>query len=262
MAVDVRIHIPDNFVIKGTDVRPAGSSFGVGDVNLTLGGDLHIVQQPGGEPLLNGVINTVRGQYVFQGRQFQIARDGHVRFENTYPPDPALDILATRTIQGVEARIHVGGTAKAPQLTLSSDPPLDQADILSLIVFNQPTNQLGEGQRASLAQRAQGLATSFVAGSLAKSLGNALGVDMFRIEAAPEGGGGPQVTIGQQITSGLYVQVQQEVGAGSGTLFQLEYQFTDFMRLRTEANTGSQVSQSLLHRVQQEGIDLIFFFSY
>ncbi|HEY7790747.1 MAG TPA: translocation/assembly module TamB domain-containing protein [Vicinamibacterales bacterium] len=262
MSVNVRIHVPDNFVIKGSDIRPAGSSFAVGDVNLTLGGDLHIVQPPGGELRLNGTINTVRGLYVFQGRRFQIARNGQIRFENLYPPNPALDITASRTIQGVEAQIHVGGTVSSPRLTLSSNPPLDEADILSLIVFNQPTNQLGEGQRTSLAERAQGLATSFVAGSLARSLGNALGVDMLQVQTAPEGGGGPEVTIGQQITSGLYVQVQQQVGAGSGTQFQLEYQFTNFMRLRTEANTGSQASQTLLHRVQQEGIDLIFFFSY
>ena len=45
---------------------------------------------------------------------------------------------------------------------LSSTPPLEQADILALIVFNQPINQLGEGEQMSLAQRAQALATGAV----------------------------------------------------------------------------------------------------
>ena len=71
-------------------------------------------------------------------------------------------------IQGVEARVNVRGTLKKPEIVLSSTPPLEQADILSLIVFNQPINQLGEGQQVSLAQRAQALATGAVAGQLAQ----------------------------------------------------------------------------------------------
>ena len=56
------------------------------------------------------------------------------------------------------------GTLKQPEIVLSSTPPLEQADILSLIVFNQPINQLGEGQQISLAQRAQQMATGALAG--------------------------------------------------------------------------------------------------
>jgi autotransporter translocation and assembly factor TamB len=46
---------------------------------------------------------------------------------------------------------------------MSSIPPLERADILSLIVFNQPINQLGEGQQLSLAEQARTLATGAVA---------------------------------------------------------------------------------------------------
>ena len=73
--------------------------------------------------------------------------------------DPTLDMRTRRLIQGVEARVNVRGTLKQPDIVLSSTPPLEQADILSLIVFNQPINSLGEGQQVSLAQRAQAMAT-------------------------------------------------------------------------------------------------------
>ena len=53
-------------------------------------------------------------------------------------------------------------------------------------MFNQPINQLGEGEQISLLQRAQSLAGGAVAGELAQSIGNALGVDTFEINLAPE----------------------------------------------------------------------------
>ena len=77
------------------------------------------------------------------------------------------------------------GSFKQPEIILSSVPPLDQADILSLIVFNQPINQLGAGEQLSLAQRAQALATGAVANQLARSIGNALNLDIFEITTRP-----------------------------------------------------------------------------
>ena len=100
-------------------------------------------------------MNTIRGNYDFQGRRFEILRDGTIRFDGLDQLNPTLDIRTRRLIQGVEARVNVRGTLRKPEIDLSSTPPLEEADILSLIVFNQPINQLGEGQQMSLAQRAQ-----------------------------------------------------------------------------------------------------------
>ena len=135
---------------------------------------------------LVGTVNTVRGNYDFQGRRFEILRDGTVRFDGLDELNPTLDIRTRRIIQAVEARVNVRGTLKQPEIVLSSTPPLEQADILSLIVFNQPINQLGKGSRFRWPQRAQALATGAVAGQLAQSIGGALNLDTFEINLAPE----------------------------------------------------------------------------
>ena len=56
--------------------------------------------------------------------------------------DPRLNITSReRLIQGVEARVRIQGTARNPQLSLSSNPPLDDGDILALIVsISRSTN--------------------------------------------------------------------------------------------------------------------------
>jgi autotransporter translocation and assembly factor TamB len=264
LRMDVRLTVPDDLVVRASELRTPGSAIGLGAINVTLGGDMRATKQPGQQIALLGAVNTVRGNYDFQGRRFEILRDGTVRFDNAplNEMDPRLDIRTRRLIQGVEARVNVRGTLKQPEITLSSTPPLEQADILSLIVFNQPINSLGEGQQISLAQRAQQLATGAVAGQLAQSIGNAIGVDTFEINTTPDTGGAASLTIGQQVGQHLYVKVQQGIGAQSQTNFILEYELTSWLRLQTNVLQGSSTQQSLFQRVQGSGIDLLFFFSY
>jgi len=264
LKMDVHFTVPDDLVVKGNDLKTPGAPIGLGAMNLTLGGDVRATKEPGRQVVLVGTVNTVRGTYDFQGRRFDILRDGTVRFDGDALDElnPVLDIRARRLIQGVEARVNVRGTLKAPEIVLASTPPLEQADILSLIVFNQPINQLGEGQQMSLAKRAQQLATGALAGELAQSIGNALGVDTFEISTASDSGAAAQLTIGQQVGQNLYVKVQQDVGDQSTTNFILEYELGKWLRLQTNVLQGSSTQQQLFHRMQGSGIDLLFFFSY
>jgi hypothetical protein len=260
--MNLRLTVPNDLLIKASSLQPPGAPVSLGALNLTLGGDLTVEKAAGDAPRVRGNVNTIRGNYDFQGRRFEILRDGTVQFEGFNPPNPRLDIRTRRLIQGVEARVMIRGTLQKPEIVLESTPPLEQADILALIVFNQPLNQLGEGQQTSLAARAQAIATSAVAGQLAQSIGNALHLDTFEINAAPENGGGPQVTIGQQVGQNLYIRVQQGVGDEATTNFILEYDLTDWLRLQTNVVQGSNVQQSLFRRAQSTGGDLIFFFSF
>jgi len=264
LALDVRLQVPDNLVVKGNDLNPSGTSpVSMGNVNVTLGGDIHATKQPRAPLSLVGTVNTVRGTYDFQGRRFDIQRDGKIQFVGGAEINPRLDITATRIISGVQAQVHVRGSARRPQLALSSQPPLDEADILSLIVFNQPSNQLGEGDQVSLASRASSLATGFVASSLAQSIGNALELDVFEVQTAPENGTGPSVTVGEQVGERLFVKFRQAFGAQSVSELILEYQIAQYLRFQTTVAEGAAATErTLMHRVEQGGVDLIFYYTY
>jgi autotransporter translocation and assembly factor TamB len=264
LTMDVRVTVPDDLVVKASELRTPGAPVSLGALNLTLGGDLRATKAAGRQIVLVGVVNTVRGTYDFQGRRFDILRDGTVRFsgEPLNEMNPILDLRTSRLIQGVEARVNVRGTMTQPDIVLSSTPPLEQADILSLIVFNQPINSLGEGQQISLVQRAQQMATGALAGELASSIGNAIGLDTFEINTAPDSGAAASVTIGQQVGQNLYVKVEQGIGGQSETNFILEYELTKWLRLRTNVLQGTSTQQQLFQRSQGSGADLLFFFSY
>jgi autotransporter translocation and assembly factor TamB len=264
LTADVRVTVPDDLVVKASDLRTPGAPVSLGALNLTLGGDLRATKAAGQAFALVGSVNTVRGTYDFQGRRFEILRDGTVRFdgEPLNETNPILDLKTRRLIQGVEARVDVRGTMKQPDIVLSSTPPLEQADILALIVFNQSINSLGEGQQISLAQRAQQLATGTLTSALASSIENALGLDTFEINTAPENGGTASLTIGQQVGQNLYMKVEQGIGGQSGTNFILEYELTRWLRLRTNMLQGASTQQQLFQKAQGSGADLLFFFSY
>ena len=262
LRMNLSLTVPDDLVIKASSLQTPGSPVSLGALNLTLGGDLTATKDPGAAVRLVGSVNTIRGNYDFQGRRFEILRDGSIRFEGLEELNPTLDIRTRRIIQGVEARVNVRGTLRKPEIMLTSTPPLEQADILSLIVFNQPINQLGSGQQMSLAQRAQSLATGAVAGQLAQSIGNALNLDLFEINVAPENGGGPEVTLGQQVGQNLYVKVQQGIGDQNSTNVIFEYELARWLRLQTNVYQGSSTQQSLFMRNQSTGADLIFTLSY
>jgi autotransporter translocation and assembly factor TamB len=262
LTMDVQLMVPDDLVVQAASLQAPGAPLSLGALNVTLGGDLRATKQAGGRFRLVGVVNTVRGNYDFQGRRFEILRDGTVRFVGLEELNPILDLRTRRLIQGVEARVNVRGSLRKPEIVLSSTPPLEQADILSLIVFNQPVNQLGEGQQISLAQRAQGLAVGAVAGQLAHSIGQALELDTFEIKVAPESGNAAQLTVGEQLGQNLFLKVEQGVGEEATTNFVLEYELTDWLRLQSNVRQGSAIQPSLFRRVQGSGADLIFFFSY
>jgi autotransporter translocation and assembly factor TamB len=258
----VRFTVPNDLVIKANDLKAPGAPIGLGALNITLGGDLTLQKVPYDQPRLYGVVNTVRGNYDFQGRRFEILRDGTVRFEGTDALDPALDIKTQRVIQAVTANVNVRGTLTHPEIALSSVPPLEDADILSLIVFNQPINQLGEGAQISLAQRAQGMALGAVAGQLTQSIGSALNLDTFELNLAPEAGGPAQLTVGEQVGQNLFLKVQQGLGDQSQTNFILEYELTKWLRFRTNVLQGSSTPSLLFQRMQGSGADLLFFFGF
>ena len=262
LQVDLHLTVPDDLVVRASDLRAPGAPLSLGALNITMGGDLWVTKVPWDQIRLVGPVRTIRGYYDFQGRRFAILRDGSLRFEGLDDLDPALDIRAERVIQAVTANVSVRGTLKQPEIVLSSNPPLEQADILSLIVFNQPVNSLGEGQQISLAQRAEAMAAGAATGQIAKSIGNALNLDTFEINLAPENGGGPNVAIGQQVGENLYVKVEQGIGDASQTNIIVEYELTKWLRLRTNVLQGSSTQQQLFQRMQGSGADLLFFFNY
>ena len=194
-------------------------------------GRLDVRESPGQPTLGSGEVR-VAGKYKAYGQDLTIQR-GQLLYAWTPLDNPRLNIEATRTVEEVTAGLRVRGTAKAPELTVFSDPAMSQANALSYLVAGKPIDQIGAGD--SDADAMQTAARSIGAaggGLLAKSLGKRLGVDELAVKD-DEMIGGAALTVGQYLSPRLYLSY----GVGlfePGDVITLRYKLSDDLALQTQ----------------------------
>jgi translocation and assembly module TamB len=235
---------------------------GLGNISLRVGGDLYLYKDPGEPISVTGSLDRVAGTYTFQGRRFDINEaSSSINFHGDLNPD--VYVTVTRLISGVLTRVTIAGELNNPALQLASTPPLDESDILSLIVFNTSTNQLSSSQQQELALRGATLAAGFFATPLLSALENELGLDTLEIEPVGDFGTGPKVTVGEEIAPGLIARFSRQFGSDPYDEATVEYYLSRIIRLRATFSDASSTSTRVaFYRVERSGVDLLFFFSF
>ena len=122
LAMDVQVKIEDHFKVVGSVV------------DVTVGGDLHLLQERGRPVQLFGNLNVVGGGLRAYRQHLQVRR-GTVAFSGA-PENPALDMRAERLVaaDNVTVGLTLGGTLEAPLLEVYSDPAMAQTQALSYLV--------------------------------------------------------------------------------------------------------------------------------
>jgi autotransporter translocation and assembly factor TamB len=263
LGLDVSLHIPKNLRLLGQDVQiTQGTPIGLGDVNLRVGGDLYLYKDPAQPLSVTGSLDAISGWYKFQGRRFDIDEStSSINFRGDLNPE--LYVNVTREITGVLTRVSVIGPMRGPELLLSSTPPLDPSDILSLIVFNTSANDLTAPQQQELAVRAGAIAAGFLATPIISAVQRTLGLDILEIDPTGERGKGPRVTIAEQLAPGLIARFTRQFGPEALDEATVEYSLSRLLRIRaTFSDAGSLTQRSPFRRVERAGIDLLLFFSF
>jgi len=188
----IRIHATDSirFIGYGFDGR--------------IGGDLLLIDEPGSLTRGRGELDVVSGSnYEAFGKRLTIDR-GRLNFADSPVDNPNLDIRASRTIGDVVAGVNVTGTAKKPVLTLFSEPPMDQADILSYLTLGHPVNAADKGEGETLAGAAN--SAGLVGGNyLAGYFSRQFGLEEARVEAGPDSQS-PWLVLGKYLSPRLYIR--------------------------------------------------------
>jgi translocation and assembly module TamB len=166
-------------------------------------GRLDVRESPG-EPTKGSGEVRVAGRYKAYGQDLTI-QEGRLLYASSPLDDPGLNIEATRQVEEVVAGLRVRGTAKDPQMTVFSDPPMAQANALSYLVAGKPLDDIGsgEGEGDALQTATRSLGTA-AGGLLAKNVGKRLGVDELAVKD-DEMIGGAALTVGQYLSPRLYL---------------------------------------------------------
>src|SRR5206468_12179321 len=131
----------------------------------------------------------------FLRRRYHVITTSSINFPGDL--SPGVYVAVTRLISGDETRVSTTGPMRQPELHLASTPPLDDSDVLSLIVFGTATSELTSAQQQELAVRAGALAAGFLATPLISAIENELGLEILEVEATGELGSVARVTVGE-----------------------------------------------------------------
>jgi translocation and assembly module TamB len=218
------------------------------EANVELSGKLRAVKEAGKQITLIGTISVVRGWIGFQGRRFNLIR-GSVEFRGDETLNPALDIVAQHRLQQYQVEVIVTGTLDKPVLTLRSDPALEQADILALLIFGKPLNTLNRNEQNTMQQSAAEMAGGFAASKVAGAVSEALGLDRLGLDIGEIDAGGGQLGVRRYIGDRTYVSISQDLSGEAGQEVSIEYQIgPDWKITSSTSTTGSSGVGILWHK--------------
>lgn len=150
--LDVRITSDPNFSLNSALAA-----------NVEVDVDLRLRGSPE-RPALLGSIEINRGEMQLFGNRYTVER-GDIRFLNPLRIEPNFDIDVTTRARGVTVNVSFSGTVDSLKYNLSSDPPLQQSEVVALLAVGRDptstTNQIapgvGAGGAASFAEAGGGL---------------------------------------------------------------------------------------------------------
>jgi translocation and assembly module TamB len=217
VAIDLDIKIDRNNWIKTEEAQ------------VELQGELQ-AKKPAGAPLdVVGTIHTVRGNMSVVGKRFDLVR-GDINFVGGARLDPALDILAQNRVQNYLVSANITGPASKPDLRLSSVPSLEEADILSMVMFGRPVSQLNGSQQQNLQKQAAGMAAS----QAGRAIADSLGLEDMGVTTSETGG----VGVGRYVTQNIYVSASQETVDPRKRRGSVSYYLTPEININTSTSTG------------------------
>ena len=230
MKMDLRILIPKDLWVRGIGA------------NVELEGDVGVTKKPNQRVRLEGKVKTVRGYYEYRGKTFKVQR-GIVTFAGEKKPDPLLDVEALYRVSDVNIILNVGGRASAPRLNLSSDPVMDETDIIAYLVFGRPVKNLSRSQSNGLQSTAASFVGGMVLDNMRSFVGDELALDIVQFESGEQGVKGGTVTVGKYVAPHIFVTFQHTFSKASD--LKIEYEVTENFSVEStvgdDQNTGADI---------------------
>ena len=194
-------------------------------------------------PIINGRADITEGTVTYRKKEFKIKK-GVVDFLNPYKIEPTLDIQSEVQIRDWLVNLGITGPPDELAFKLSSDPPLDDGDILSLLLIGRTSTEMIAGEGGSN-QSAQQLLTQALADALDEDIKTATGLDIVEAQVTGTSGNGNgsdvKVTLGKELSKRLTVKYTMETKKGEMTQGTIaEYKFLeDILVSGFQDNRGS-----------------------
>jgi translocation and assembly module TamB len=192
---------------------------------IRIRGDM-IVKGTVSNPLLFGRLESNDGYIYFRNNEFRIMH-ASADFTDPHRIKPILNLTAETSMKGYTIRLNLEGETDRFNLSLSSDPPLEEVDILSLLTVGQ----LGKQTKGLEGGIGAGTATSFITGKqqdiIEERVRALTGIDRFQVEpyvSKTTGTVEPRITVSERLIGDkVFVTYTTSIGSTEEQILKVEY---------------------------------------
>ncbi len=206
-----------NISIKGTDDILIQNNLARSPVRMSIN-IIGNVSKPG----IVGRFEADEGTIYFRGNEFRILEGSSIDFVDSEGMVPLYHILADTYRNNYYIRLSLDGTTDKLSLSLFSDPPLPEDDILSLLTFGQLSKE-ARGLESGIAASE---ATALVTGGIQQEVQYITGFERFEIEphTTTEGAFSPKITLGKRMLEDrIFVIYSRAIGTAEEQVVKVEY---------------------------------------
>ncbi|MBP2675706.1 MAG: hypothetical protein H6Q84_2546, partial [Deltaproteobacteria bacterium] len=211
-----------------------------------------------------GSFDVYEGYVEFYGNRYEL-KQVTVDFQDPRRNNPRLDARAETRKGNYNIAVLVSGTLEKPEVNFSSDPPLSQTDIVSLLSFGVTTQTLLDSEtRPSSGTGTVGGAAIAIGslGGVDQKIGGAIGLDQFSIETGfsqTTQSFEPRFVVKKSFEDRLSVTMSQSVGTTSETAASGEIRLHEKVYLEggwqsPTSSTSGQVSGDLKVRYRFQSL--------
>src|SRR5256886_9187952 len=178
-------------------------------------------------PTADGTVHIPQGSFNALGRRF-IIDDAKIIETGGDPSNPELEIKALYDNPQAKVTITVTGTAKDPQLEMSSNPPMDQDQIAFFLATGRIQGRATQqGGGVDLSGAATSVVGGLLFGQVRKELADVLPVDVITIDTGAQGVSG--ASVGKYLGDRVFIGYRQrftEPPYENNVEGHLEYEFS------------------------------------
>lgn len=206
-------------------------------VDALVSGQLKVQGSPDA-PKLTGQLSAQRGgKLFFRGNTFDLIVT-NMEYNNSPAENPKMYVNAQTRVtesasedssrpQTYDIDMIAQGTAKVPKLTMTSQPPLSEPQIVSLLALGVTSSQTSTAGGFSDKNGNQGsirIGSALIEKPLGKEIKNRLGLDFAITSSNSATDNSQKVTLSKQLTPKITASASRSIGKSQSNSAKLEYQ--------------------------------------
>ena len=217
IALDITVDAPGQIFVRGRGLESEWE----GNVKVT---------GTAKQPIVSGGLAARRGRIDVIGKGFTLD-DSKIQFFGGESIDPMLGIRGVHEGDEITVIALLEGPASKPEITLESQPPLPEDEVLSRLLFGKTASSLGPLEAAQLAASASELAGGGSGVDVLGTIRNFVGVDVLEVDTS---GDAAAVKAGTYVADGVFVGAKQGAAPGSSSVT-VEVEVTPNISVTTES---------------------------